>query len=607
VVPDSGALLGRKLGRMTLVISLLVLIVVLRLGQLQLAMGDYYLELSDGNRVRLVTVPSRRGQILDREGRTLATNRPAFSVAFVYMDPTVAAASLARLAQYLEMDIAEVQAKITAQWNRLYQPVRIRSDIPPEVHSLLEEHRAELPGVVVEPEPVRDYPYGSVGAHVLGYVHQISERQLGQPEFSGYHAGNIVGQDGIELVYQSFLAGQDGGKQVEVDARGRFRQTLGHIEAQPGQDLHLTLDIELQKVAEEALVAQLEYLRTRVENPMPQARAGAVVVLDVHTGAVLAMANYPTYDPNEFASGISQARMAELNRARAFMNRAVTGTYAPGSTFKVVTALTALEERKVTPHEVIDDDGAHWLVPSLGCRGHGPVRLEQALAVSCNVYFYEMGRRVGVDALAYYAMQLGLGVRTGIDLPGEASGLVPTTQWKQEAFKAGTAKEPEFLLAEHMMAGIGQAAHSYTPLQMAVMTAAVANGGVRYQPYLLQRVTAPDGEVVYEAEPVVAAGLTVSVDNLELVRRGMLAVTRPGGTAYTAFAGFPFPVAGKTGTAENPHGASHGWYVGYAPYTNPEIAVAVLVEQGGPGGQSAAPVARKVMDWYFSDATRRVP
>ncbi len=593
--------INRKLQKTKWYLLLVFLLLILRLGQLQLAMGAYYEGLADGNRVRLVNVNALRGQIFDREGRVIATNRPAFSVSFVYMDPEQANQSIALLAEILDMEAEVIHARIQSHWNRLYQPVTIVRDVGPQIHSRLEEQRAELPGVIVEALPVRDYPYGSAAAHILGYVHQISERQLMSPAFFGYKGDSTVGQDGIESIYEHYLAGTDGGKQVEVDVRGRYRQTLGHIPSSPGYDLQLTLDMDFQVEVERMLSGHIEYLRTRETDPLPTVRAGSVVVLDVNDGSVLALANYPSYDPNEFASGISDQRLAELNAKRAFVNRSIAGTYAPGSIFKMVTALAALQEGKTTIHERIEDKGQHWLVPSLHCwraGGHGMVDLERSLVVSCNVYYYEMGRRLGLDAIAHYGAQLGLAGKTGIDLPGEASGLLPTNEWKEQAFAQGIVAEREVLLAEHMLAGMGQGFSAFTPLQMAVYTATIANGGTLYQPYLLQRIV--DGQELMEPrEPEVLAQLEVEPEFLEVVQRGMLGVTMPGGTSSSTFAATPFDVAGKTGTAENPHGAAHAWFVGYAPYDEPSIAVAVLVEQGRSGGGAAAPLARDIMEWYF--------
>ena len=600
IYEDPGVI-NRKLQKTKWYLLLVFVVLILRLGQLQLAMGAHYEALADGNRVRLVNVNALRGQIYDREGRTIATNRPAFTVSFVYMDADQANHSIPLLAEILDMDAELIYERIEAQWNRLYQPVTIVRDVSPEIHSRLEEQRVELPGVIVEAEPVRDYPYGSGGAHILGYVHQISERQLASPPFAHYKGDSTVGQDGIESSYEHHLAGMDGGKQVEVDVRGRYRRTLGHIPSVPGNDLEVTMDMEFQVEVERLLTQHIEDLNTRDRDPL-SVKAASAVVLDVNSGAVLALANHPSYDPNEFASGISTQRLTELNALRAFVNRAIGGTYAPGSIFKMVTALAALAEGKTTLYERVEDRGHHWVVPTLRCwreGGHGMVDLERSLIVSCNVYYYEMGRRLGIDGIAHYGEQLGLGGKTGIDLPGEASGLLPTSEWKEQAFAQGRVPEREVLLAEHMLAGMGQGFSSFTPLQMAVYAATLANGGTLYQPYVLQRVIGEAGNIIEENRPRVLGQLEVKPEYLEAVNRGMLGVTKPGGTAAGSFAGFPLDVAGKTGSAENPHGDAHAWFMGFAPYDNPQIAVAVLVEQGRSGGAAAAPLARDIMGAYL--------
>jgi penicillin-binding protein 2 len=332
-----------------------------------------------------------------------------------------------------------------------------------------------------------------------------------------------------------------------------------------------------------------------------------MVVLRVDTGEVLAMASLPSFDSNEFAKGMTTRRFQALatDPLRPFNNRAIAGTYAPGSAFKLATAIAALEERKVSPGEYFFDPGYHPVVPSLACwakSGHGSVNIETAIRISCNVFFYEMGRRLGIDLMAKWGKRLGLGVKSGIDLGGEVTGLMPTTEWKRTAFQKKNPpwmREAEFLLAEHMMSGMGQVYHSYTPLQMANYVATIANGGTRYQPHLLKQVIDPKGKVISEPAPVVAENLGASPATVDLVKRAMWLVTQPGGTAAATFYGFPIDTAGKTGTAENPQGDDHAWYVGFAPYNNPEIAFAVVIEQGGHGGSAAAPVARKVLEYYF--------
>ncbi len=593
--------------RVTALILCLCLIFVFlgaRLAHLQIIEGEYFNVLADGNRVRIVPLRAPRGAIYDRHGEVIATSRPAYSVSMIVMNRKEAQESAEKLADLLGMQRQEVLAKIEKNADRLYEPIRITADISPEIHTLIEEMKAELPGVVIEVEPVREYVVGAA-PHSVGYVGEITEAQLHDPRYLGYKIGEIIGQSGIELEYDRFLRGTDGGKQVEVDHRGRpTPRILGQIEPVSGHDIMLSLDLRLQQIVEREMRDHLELLQ---QGEYENAKAASMVVLDINSGYVLAMANLPAFDPNEFVKGLSTTQFMSMlqDPLRPFNNRAIAGLYAPGSTFKMVTAIAALEEARVTPDERIYCSGYHPLVPSLGCfrrQAHGGVDLVRSLVVSCNVYYYELGRRLGVDTIAEYATKLGLGAKTGIDIAGEASGLMPTTSWKREAYETKTPSwisEPQFLLAEHMMVGIGQVYNTYTPLQMANYVATIANSGSRYRPQLLKKVINPDGEVVLETSPEILDNIDLSPETLDLIKQGMLGVTEPGGTAGGVFAGFPIKVAGKTGTADNPHGDDHAWFVGYAPAENPSIAFAVIIEQGGFGGASAGALARKVLAEYF--------
>jgi len=333
--------------------------------------------------------------------------------------------------------------------------------------------------------------------------------------------------------------------------------------------------------------------------------AGVAVVLDAKTGGVLAIASVPGFDPNRLVTGITQSELNRLldNREWRFANLATTGLYPPGSTFKIISAVAALAEGKVTATETFSDPGYHPLVPSLICNkagGHGSVNIVEALQVSCNTFFYEMGRRLGIDALAKYADALGLGKKTGIDLFGENYGTVPSTEWKAKAYEEGRVSEPSVLYSENMMAAMGQVYHLDTPIQMASVVQAIANNGTRMKPSLVKEVTNPDGEVVREFLPEIAGVLDVDREVIDIVKQGMYAVTATSsGTAYWVFRDLPVKVAGKTGTAENPLGESHAWFVGFGPYEDPEIALAVVIDQGGGGSTVAAPVARAIFDEYF--------
>lgn len=597
--------LGRRASALVVCLCLIFVFLGGRLAQLQLLYGDYYNALADGNRVRIIPLRAARGAIYDRNGTLIVTSRPAYSVSIIVMNRQTAKSSAARLADLLGLDADEVVSKIERNSGRLHEPIRITSDIGPEIHTLLEEIKADLPGVVIDVEPVREYLHGKVASHAIGYVGEIRDSQIQDPRYEGYKMGEIIGQSGIELQYDRYLRGVDGGKQVEVDHKGRpTPRVLGKIEPEAGNDITLSLDLKLQRTIEEVLVAHLENLQ---KGQYKGAKAASMVVLDVKSGDVLALASVPSFDPNEFARGLTTKAFASLlnDPTRPLNHRAIAGVYAPGSTFKMATAIAALEEGKVTENEYINCQGYHPVVPTIKCfskTGHGLVNLETSMQVSCNTYYSELGRRLGVDLMAKYARSLGLGVRTGIDLSGEAAGLMPTSEWKRNAFERKSPpwiREPQFLLSEHMMVGLGQAYDSFTPLQMAVYAATIANGGTRYQPRLLKKVTDQNGRVIHEEQPKIAETLQVSASTMSAVQRTMTKVTQPGGTAGGIFAGFPVAVAGKTGTAENPHGDDHAWFVGYAPASNPEIAFSVVIEQGGFGGASAGVVARRVLEHYF--------
>lgn len=590
----TGEELQKRVAVFLIIILAMTFVLGLRLVNLQLVQGARYEQLSLGNKLRVIPLVAPRGQIVDTSGQPLASSRPAFSVSIMLLNPADAMESARKLAPLLGKDPQEMVEKVkTGLKLRPFDPVKVASNISPEIHTRIAEMMDELPGVVIEAEPIRYYPQGSLASHVLGYVHEISQEQLSQPRFRDYRPGDIVGQFGLESYYEQVLRGKNGGKQVEVDAVGHPRSILGRVEPVPGNTIVTTLDLRLQRAAEKALSDQLSKLRET--QGMRNARSGAVVVLDAQTGAVLALASLPSFDPNEFATGISASRYQELQKQNAFLNRAISSAYPPGSTFKMVTAVAALEENKVTKDELIYDPGYHWAVPSLHCwtaSGHGAVNLVKAIKESCNVFFYEMGRRLGLDLIAKYGAKFGLGKPTGVDLFGEAGGLLPTTEWKKRTFKQ------DVLMAENMMAGMGQTFHLYTPIQLANYIATIATG-VRHRPYIVQRVVSPDGKVLEEKTPVVEGILDVSLETLEVVRRGMLEVTKPGGTAAGVFAGFPIQVAGKTGTAENPHGDDHAWFVAYAPFDDPKVAICVLIEQGGHGSSAAAPVARAILEEYF--------
>ncbi|HHX28527.1 MAG TPA: penicillin-binding protein 2 [Firmicutes bacterium] len=594
----SPSMLKSRRDAVTLGLVLIFVVLASRMFYLQIVKGEAYSLMSQQNRTRITSIRAPRGDILDANGNTLVTSRPSFSVYYWYTDEEEAEKTLPHLASILGLEMAEVEKRLLQYKGRYFEPIPIAKDISPEQYTAIVEDAPLLRGVFIEPEPIRFYPGGYLMSPILGYVGEISERELAEAEDQGYTIGDIIGKQGLESYYEDVLRGVDGGYQVEVDYLMRPTGNKGPgIDPKSGSDVRLNIDLRVQQAAEEAVRRAME--------EHPTSKGGAVVVLDVKTGGVLAIVSAPGFDPNKLVTGLSQA---ELNSFLAtgqwmFSDLATTGLYPPGSTFKIVTSIAALCEGKTTPHEEFFDPGYHPAVPSLICHrswGHGSVNLAEAIRDSCNVYFYEMGRRLGMDTYAEYARELGLGSKTGIDLYGENYGTVPDSAWKAKAYAEGRVYEPEVLYSEHMMGAMGQVFHLNTPLQMASLTQAVANDGVRMKPFLAKEILTKDGEVVRSFAPEVAGVLNAEQWVFDEVKKGMAMVTGdPNGTAYWAFHDLPIKVAGKTGTAENPLGENHAWFVGFGPVDNPEIALAVVIDQGGGGSSVAAPVARAIFDAYF--------
>lgn len=587
--------LSHRLDLLGLIVIFVFVALVSRLGYLQVVQGKNYARLADGNRIKLIPVMAPRGSFYDRNGVPLVTNRPGFTVSLVPISGPIPDAVIDKIAAIVGVNAAEIKAKI-AQQSGSFEPIRVKSDIGPDIVTKIEERRAELPGVVIEIQPIRNYINNELAAHVFGYVSEINDQELEKKKAEGYKTGDIVGKFGLERVYDKELRGRDGGGQVEVDVTGRPVQVLGRKEVAPGNDLVLTIDYRIQKAAEEAIDEQLHLLQTKLGNP--NAKAAAAVVINPKTGEILAMVSRPTFNPNLFAGGISSKdwKLINENPFHPMDNKAISGEYPPGSTFKIVTGTAALELGKVTPEEKILDTGTHWLIPKGNAMGEalGWISFKDALSKSDNVYFYEMGNRLGIDNLEKYARMFGLGDFTGINLPGESDGLVANRRYKEKVYGE------DWYLSETFDAAIGQGFQLATPLQMAVVMSEIANGGQRYRPYLVSKVLSPSGETVQTFAPEVRGTVQISDRTLKLVRQALQEVALEGGTAAWVFNGFPVSIAGKTGTAENSHGDDHGLFVAYAPYEDPRVAIAVIVEQGGFGSDSAAPIARKILEAAFN-------
>ncbi|RMF87431.1 MAG: penicillin-binding protein 2, partial [Nitrospirae bacterium] len=570
--------------------------VVARLWYLQVLEGERYQHLANRNIYRVVRLPALRGAIRDRNGVVLAGNRPAYDLVAIPEDLADRRHCPPALRRLFPEEADRFDALLArARKRRIpsFRPVVLKEDLPWEQMAQVERLAPEMPGITIRPVPVRHYPEGSLAAHLLGYVGKISERQLASPDYAGYHATDEVGQSGVERVYERILRGRDGHKLIQVDSLGREQRVLSVEPPQAGADLYLTLDARLQREAERLLGE----------------RTGAVVALDPRSGAVLALASHPTFDPNLFAAGLGGEQWRRLRRDPTvpLMDRAIQGQYPPGSVFKLVLAAAALEE-DLGNVQFFCDGGLEYHGRRYRCWkrwGHGLTDLRRSLVESCDVFYYELGLRLGIDRIARYARRLGLGRPTGIDLPGEASGLIPDRAWKRRRHH-----EP-WWGGETLSASIGQGFVLATPVQLARMVAAIADRGILRRPYVAAAAgRGPTPEPLGRAKAV--GVLPLSVAHLESLRAAMeAAVMGRHGTGRRARVK-GIRVAGKTGTAQvvgmeeqaaeakgKRRHRDHALFVCFAPVEAPTIAIAVVVEHGGHGGESAAPIAGALLDYYF--------
>jgi penicillin-binding protein 2 len=620
--------LERRLVLFLVTVVVAFAILATRLVYLQIVRGSDFEALARGNRIRLISLTAPRGTIVDRGGELLATSRPVFAASLVYMEELPGQEMVSKLEAILGLEPGRIREMLDQQRERLYLPVRIKTDLTPEEHTELEEHRNELPGLVIEVLPIREYVQGDLAAHALGHVGFLNtetSRQALQLQADGqaavlgaarreqvtYQLGEMIGLLGLERQYDALLRGIDGTREVEVDNRGTPIKVEREVPPTPGLGLRLTLDFRLQRALEDSLRAAME--RVRLMKGPTYATSAAAVVLDVRTGAVRAMTSLPEFDPNWFAAGgVDKERLPYLEDPvqQPWLNRALQGLYVPGSTYKMVTASAVLEEGLVSESDRVYCGGGFRMGGDyfkcwVGKPGHGSLDLRGAIQGSCNSFFLEMGTRLrtkartdggddgGVDILADYAVDLGLSGPTGIDLPFERAGMPPRTDGQR------------WLPGEDVQSAIGQAKHEYSPLQLAGYTACIAAGGQRYRPYLVEQILAGD-EVVWshQAEPAGRSSL-ISEETFDLVRQGMLAVTQPGGTAYGSFWNLPVRVGGKTGTAQTGRHPDDALFVGFAPFDDPEIAWAIVVSNGDSGALACAPVAAELVRTYFGLGDQR--
>jgi len=596
--------LKERAKQFALVILAVFLVLWGRLWQLQVVRGDSFETLAEVNRVRTVPIRAPRGAIYDARGRVIAANRLAFTVSVVpsgLQDPD--GSVVARLSELLEMEPGEIIDLVRRGGEYPYTPIRLKRDVPIETAVAIEEARSSLPGVLVEEEWVREYPYGPLGGHLIGYLGLADRSDLQ----AGYRPTDLVGKAGLEQAFEHFLRGADGERRVEVNALSRPTRELEIVPPRPGMDLYLTLDLEFQQVVEEALKRGLERMAAQAEHGL--AGKGAAVVLDAKTGGILALASFPAIDPARLTGEDRSSYVEELNQdpMSPWLNRALRA-FPPGSTFKVVTGIAALESGAIGPDEVYNAVGYHkygkrdWTVRS-GLPPAGPITIVEAFGRSTNDFFWEIALRPqtgGIEGIARWAQRLGLGGPTGIELAAaEMHGLIPTPEWKRQVYR-----QPWYE-AETMDVAIGQGFLQVTPLQMARLYLVVATEGLLRPVHLVHHVEAPDGSVSVDLRGDQGERVPAKASTWRALKEGLRHVLQwPRGTAYSAFAGAEYDPAGKTGTAQT-ETAAHGWFAGFAPAHDPEIVVVVFAEHG-ESGVEAARVAREIMDWYF-DPHREQP
>lgn len=535
---------------------------------------------------------------MDRQGQVLVANRPSFDLMVVLEDVPDIPLLAQRLHSLLGLDLKQSTAQLTAARQGGLHWARLRSDLSWEEMALVETFQHELPGVLIQITPKREYRQPGMACHALGYLAEINETQIKSGRFSQYKMGDYLGKCGVEAAWEEFLRGKRGFRRIEVDALGR---ELGQLDQQlpsPGANVHLTLDLRMQQEAEACL----------------QDKVGAIVALDPRNGKILAMASSPTYSPEAFERGLSVQEWQKLtaHKDHPLENRVLKGQYPPGSTFKIVMAVAGLEEKVITPQTVIYCSGAmpfgNHVFHCWRKGGHGGMNLHSALVQSCDIYFYNVGRRLGIERLAKWSRRFGLGGPSGLKLDKEMPGLVASPAWKLSRFKQPWQE------GDTVSISIGQGYNLTTPLQMARVTAAVANGGLIMEPQLVEKVESPAGEALYQAQPVILSRLEAKPATLAQVQRGLFGVVS-GGTGKAARLPH-IEVAGKTGTSqvvslekEKKGGKTparyqnHAWFVAYAPFQEPQVAVAVLVEHGGGGGAVAAPLAKRLLAVAFPGAT----
>lgn len=571
-----------------------MIVLSIRLWHLQIMQGDEMRKQSEMNRIRIKKVLAPRGIIFDRMGMVLADTRPSFNLYITPEDIKDFNQTVDGLAVLMAIDREEVidRLKSSSGFPPSF-PVKIKDGISMDELAKVEVNRVYLPGVSIQIEPKRNYPYGKMMAHMLGYVSEISGEELKHKDYKTYSPGDYIGKYGLERMYESYLRGIDGEKRVEVDAMGREVRTLDMKDPIPGNNMYLNVNLDVQMVLEKAL----------------EGKRGGTIAVEPKTGAVVALASRPAFDPNKFVSGIKKEdwKVIATDKAYPLQNRVIQGRFTPGSTFKILTALKALEDRLITEHTVFSCGGGfpfgNKVFKCWKKGGHGTVNIHRAIVESCNVFFYNVGLKLGVDRIHDFGAAVGLGKVTGLDLPGEVRGLMPSTEWKKKTYGV------PWYEGETVSVAIGQGAVWLTPIQLVQLSSFVANEGITFKPQIVNRIVGSDGKTLKTFEPVVATDIKMKKEVFRIVKSGMQGVVNePTGTAYGSRIQ-NVHISGKTGTAQS-SGAEkgknlgdHAWFIAYAPSDDPSIAISVLIEYGGHGSSAAAPVAKAISEYLFTVKT----
>ncbi len=570
-------------------------LIFFRLWYLQVLSGDSYVAAARDNRVREIKVQAPRGEIVDRHGQELVANRNSLSIKVTpdkLPEETGERREVyRRLSKLLNLNPRRLEKRVEAEFKALpFARPTVKQDVRQELVAYVLERSSQFPGVEPEREFLREYPHGPVGAHLFGQVGEVTEKQLKDQRYNGVELGDRVGQAGIEAEYDRFLRGVNGAAKLEVDAVGNLTDTLRRQEPKQGRQLRLSLDLDVQRVAQQALAGGTG--------------RGAFAVMDVNNGEVLALGSQPSFDPNIFTRPLSQKRLEALGSeelGKPLFNRAIQGGYPTGSTFKLVTASAALESGHLTPETVLNDPGVLRVgtqeFKNAGDAVHGALALRQALTVSSDVFFYQLGQYMDETGmpLQKWGRQLGIGRRTGIDLPAEEPGRLPTPAWRDRWYREKLTDRP-WSVGDNINLSVGQGDLLSNPLQMAVAYAAIANGGRVLRPRLGLRIEDASGQALQQLDAPTARRLKISEANRNAILEGLYgAANEPGGTSTPVFEGFPIPIAGKTGTAEHIGKPDQSWYVALAPYPIPKYVVAVTDEAGGFGADTAAPMARRIL------------